>query len=174
MLRGRLMPFLKLSLSQVVFNTEFIISNKGHIMWVHHLGYRIPSLQFFLVIGKISQRNTLRKNRTNEISNFRSPILSRQCVKNKQNLKINQQESSISKLLRADMMGKREYPICLFFCKIKARFCEKQFVVEHFISDKKISVDSILCRKALQQYFDNYLKNLCRAHKREEGAKSVW
>ena len=28
-----------------------------------------------------------------------------------------------------------------------------------------------MCRKALQQYFDNYLKNLCRAHKREEGAK---
>ena len=54
MLRGRLMPFLKLSLSQVVFNTEFIISNKGPIMWVHHLGYRIPSLQFILVIGKIS------------------------------------------------------------------------------------------------------------------------
>ena len=57
MLRGRLMPFLKLSLSQVVFNTEFIISNKGPIVWVHHLGYRIPSLQFILVIGKIMEHS---------------------------------------------------------------------------------------------------------------------
>ena len=74
MLRGRLMPFLKLSLSQVVFTTEFIISNKGPIMWVHHLEYRIPLLQFILVIGKgqlISERNLEFSNLSKSQPNFR-------------------------------------------------------------------------------------------------------